>query len=403
MSELFYYTREVLARANQPFVDCEVFAKVLTRNDDSGRHGVVIPIDAYPFFPEFLISDPSVNETLEFSVFNSLATTDPTLAYKYYERYPERRITRLPGVLNSIDAARILVFLRAKDSYGTVRYCFDCANSLPQGRFDELFRLIFGSEVQPVPGRFIIRSVDSSNFSADDALTELLERFDSIKESGWIDSLRVGDTGIGYTFETLMGIEENNDQTADFHGIEIKCRGIREGASPSSGKLNLFQAGPTWLLKATNAERIRVIGKAREDGLFACFSQVTTSPNNLGLLLDILHENQKIDLLKNADALGYWSFAQLSQRLAEKHSRAAFVKAKVRNGITGIQYSYEELVYCDQPSIDRFVDLVANRNIVFEFAMSERSIGRVRNHGYPWRLIREEFLDRLFAFQIKLR
>jgi hypothetical protein len=27
----------------------------------------------------------------------------------------------------------------------------------------------------------------------------------------------------------------------------------------------------------------------------------------------------------------------------------------------------------------------------------------VRNRGYPWRLVREEFLDQLFSFQIKLR
>ena len=68
-----------------------------------------------------------------------------------------------------------------------------------------------------------------------------------------------------------------------------------------------------------------------------------------------------------------------------------------------MQFSYEELVYCDRPSIERFVDLVTQRNIVFEFTMSEKPDGTVRNHGYPWRLIRAEFLDQLFSFQIKLR
>jgi hypothetical protein len=49
------------------------------------------------------------------------------------------------------------------------------------------------------------------------------------------------------------------------------------------------------------------------------------------------------------------------------------------------------------------VDLVAHRNIVFEFLMSEKPNGAIRNHGYPWRLVRADFLDQLFAFQIKLR
>ena len=139
------------------------------------------------------------------------------------------------------------------------------------------------------------------------------------------------------------------------------------------------------------------------DGLYACYSQVTTTPNNIGLLLNVSNESSKIDLLKNTDELGFWSFSQLENRLKEKHSRTAFIKADIRNAKGPAQFSYNELVYCDKPSIGRFMDLVSNRNIVFEFTISEKSNGSIRNHGYPWRLIRSEFLDQLFAFQVKLR
>lgn len=64
-------------------------------------------------------------------------------------------------------------------------------------------------------------------------------------------------------------------------------------------------------------------------------------PNNIGLLLDVLHTDSKIDLRKNADALGYWTFKQLETRLFEKHSRTAFVKAKARSSKTKTQFSYE--------------------------------------------------------------
>ena len=47
--------------------------------------------------------------------------------------------------------------------------------------------------------------------------------------------------------------------------------------------------------------------------------------------------------------------------------------------------------------------LRSNGNLHFEFLMSEKPNGAIRNHGYPWRLIRADFLDQLFAFQIKLR
>jgi hypothetical protein len=404
MSRLFNYARSLVEKSRKSFVSGEVFAKVLTRNDDSGRHGVLIPSDAYSYFPNLPIPDPTRNTTGEFSAFDTVAVKLATVAYKYYERYPERRITRLPGLLNDVTSApRLLVFLRAKHADGTTDYYFDCANSAPGGRFGELFELIFGNEISPAPGNFVVRPVDSEAFSADQALTELLGKFDDVKDRGWIDSLREGDTGIGYTFETLLGIKENNDQKADFKGIEIKCKGMKEGSAGNSSKINLFQAGPTWNVKATSKELIRILGRQGDDGLYACYSQVTATPNNLGLLLDVLSQQSKIDLRKNLDALGYWSFRQLESRLAEKHSRTVFVKARNRSTKSKSQYSYEELVYCDKPSIERFVDLVEKRNIVFEFTMSEKSNGTVRNHGYPWRLIRAEFLDQLFAFQIKLR
>ena len=404
MNHLFEYAKSLVEKSPKLFVSGEVFAKVLTQNDDSGRHGVLIPSDAYSYFPNLPIPDPTLNATGEFLAFDTLYIKLATVAYKYYERYPERRVTRLPGILNDLtNAPRLLVFIRAKHADGSVGYYFDCANSAPGGRFGELFELIFGNEVSPAPGIFVVRPVDSDAFSADTALAELLGKFDEVKNRGWIDSLREGDTGIGYTFETLLGIKENNDQKADFKGIEIKCKGMKDGNAGNSSKINLFQAGPNWTVKATAKELIRILGKQGDDGLYTCYSQVTATPNNLDLLLDVMSAQSKIDLRKNTDALGYWSFRQLESRLAEKHSRTVFVKARNRSTKNKTQYSYEELVYCDKPSIERFVELVEKRNIVFEFTMSEKPNGTVRNHGYPWRLIRAEFLDQLFAFQIKLR
>ena len=404
MITLFGYASDQARKAGKKFLSGEVFAKILTRNDDSGRHGVLIPSDAYSFFPDFQILNPKQNATKEFFAFDALKSAGVTLAYKYYERYPERRITRLHSSLNDLNSEyRILVFLKSKESDGETSYYFDCANSATSGRFTELFQLVFGEEVSAEPGRFVVRPVDSDAFTIDSILEELLAKFDQIKELGWIDTMRSGDTGIGYTFESLLGIQENNDQKADFKGIEIKCKGTKEDGGASSRKINLFQEGPTWNLGITAKERIRVLGQLGADGLYACYSQLTTAPNNLGLLLDIIESQNKIDLLKNQNTVGHWSFAQLEGRLLEKHSRTAFVKARTRTTKTKNQFSYEELVYCDRPSINRFVDLVAHRNIVFEFIMSEKPNGIIRNHGYPWRLIRSDFLDQLFAFQIKLR
>ena len=403
MNELLEYAREIVQRAGKVFSSGEVFAKVLTTNDDSGRHGVLVPTDAYSYFPNLPIPNATQNATVHFSAIDAASSTDTILAYKYYHRYPERRITRLPSILNETFIPRILVFLRATHRDGSSAYYFDCAAAAPNGRFWSLVKLIFSEAVEVTAGRFVVRPVDSAAFVIDEVLSELLSEFDNIREKGWITSLREGHTGIGYTFETLLGIKENNDQLADYKGIEIKCKGVKEGDRAGTGKINLFQAGPTWLSNSTSRERIRMLGRAGMNGLYACHSQVTTTPNNLGLLLRILSADSKIDLEKSAGALGYWTFETLEKRLLEKHSRAVFINAETRRTKTRTLYSYKEVVYCDRPSITRFVDLVSRKNIVFEFLMSENVDSTIRNHGYPWRLTRAEFLNALFSFQIRLR
>ena len=222
----------------------------------------------------------------------------------------------------------------------------------------------------------------------DDVLAELVGHYDRINALGWVNTLRSGDTGIGYTFEELVGIKENNDQNADFKGIEIKCKSQKQGCRASS-KTNLFQLAPTWTRKIKGIERLRSIGRADETGRHSCYSQVTTTPNNLGLCLETWPAPLDIDLLQRSDKLGFWTRSRLRERLAMKHSRAAFIKAETRSYRGVAQYRYNEFVYCEQPDIERFVDMVSARKIVFEFTMSERPLGKVRNHGYPWRLVDE--------------
>lgn len=380
-----------------------IFAKVLTNNDDSGRHGVLIPSEAYEFFPELQIPNPNVNATARFHSFDCIAGQDETLAFKYYQRYPERRITCLNSRFNDRERGlRLGIFLKIEHSDGTTHYFTDLVLERHDNDFSCLCHLLFGDEISRDEGAFVVRELTSGAFASDDALDDLLGRFDTIRDSGWIDSLRTGSTGIGYTFESLVGIEENNDQRADFRGIEIKCSSVKESRG-TGGKINLFQRVPRWSNRMTSLERIRLIGQEDVSGRYKCHSQVTTSENNLGLWLRENQGSRQIDLLKNQISIGDWQFTTLASRLREKHTRAVFVKAEVRESAGKQRFQYQELIYCEQPSIERFVELVRDRRIVFEFLMSEEERGRVRNHGYPWRLLSANNLSDLFALRIRLR
>lgn len=123
----------------------------------------------------------------------------------------------------------------------------------------------------------------------------------------------------------------------------------------------------------------------------------------MGLRIDVDSSPGNLNLRKQATDIGYWTRETLAERLAEKHSRAVFVKADARKTRGQAQYHYVDVVYCERPDIDRFVDMVCDRKLVFEFTMHETASGSVRNHGYPWRLNDESLFDQLYALQVQLR
>ena len=402
LDSLFSYCQGLSHLAGKAIRGGEIFAKILTQNDDSGRHGVLVPIEAYDLFPELVIADPKQNVTAHFLAIDGIEGQEQTLAYKYYQRYPERRITCLNSNFNDRQHGhRVGIFLRADHTDGSVGYYADILREKEDSEFHRLCSLLFGDAIHLSEGLFVLLAIDAPALVLDEALNDLLVRFDHISELGYLDSLRLGDTGIGYTFETQLGIKENNDRRADFRGIEVKCKQVKETGG-HGGKINLFQQAPRWEEKLSGLERLRLIGQPDEHGHYACHSQVTTTVNNIGLSLDPSATPEHIDLLKGVSRFGYWPFGVLEGRLREKHSRAVFVKADVRNTAGRQRFHYKELIYCERPSIQRFNDLVQSKRIVFEFLMSEKE-GKVRNHGYPWRLTSEDALSELFSLRVKLR
>jgi MvaI/BcnI restriction endonuclease family len=401
-TQLLQYCEKLSGLTSTELQHAAIFAKCLTPNDDSGRHGLLIAAEAYDFFPPLQIRNVDQNETIEFAAFDGAKRQAVMLAYKYYQRYPERRITRLNAKFNDVSKGQIVaIFLRVQRADKRLDYFVDCIYSA-EDNFAALVTQIFGAEIALAPGKFVQRDIVGASFVYDAPLLELMQHFDRVKEMGWIKTLRAGDTGVGYTFETLIGLKENNRQEADFKGIEIKCKQKKDGQT-KSGKINLFQLGPIWREKIPSKTRIEHIGAIAENGRFACYSQVTTVPNNLFLSLAVEAEEQRIDLLKNKEVLGDWLFAALQKSLLKKHARAAFIKAEAKQSGGEAFFRYDEVIYCERPSIQNFVALVEKHNVVFEFTMSQKENGTVRNHGYPWRLTREDLLRDLFAFRTQLR
>lgn len=90
--------------------------------------------------------------------------------------------------------------------------------------------------------QLLLKELGSKGISLTENQKELIDKLKTVHKKGWIKTLRAGDTGVGFTFETLLGIEANSSKEPDFKGIEIKT-------SRKNGNNNLqtlFSKTPEW-------------------------------------------------------------------------------------------------------------------------------------------------------------
>ena len=226
-----------------------------------------------------------------------------------------------------------------------------------------------------------------------EALTEFLKRFDKIKSLGFIKTMRPGSTGIGYTLETLLELEENNDRRGDFLGMEIKAYRDREASLNDSEKMNLFLKEPKWLDGLRSADRIRKYGYIDDNGRTALYSTVTVTENSHGFRFEVDEPGQQLFLTFRDERVGVWTFEILQKRLTEKHTEAVFVAAESRGKGKNEEFRYHTVTWCHQPSVNSLIRLIKARESMLELRMHVKENGSARNHGSAFRVHKDQLRE----------
>ncbi len=234
------------------------------------------------------------------------------------------------------------------------------------------------------------------------ALREFLKRYDPVSKRGFVTTLRPGSTGIGYTLETLLQIQENNSPRGDLLGMEIKAYRDGEEQFDDQHKMNLFLKEPEWQDGKTSADRIREYGYVDDNGRQAWYQSVTCKPNSTGLKLSVDRDARLVLFLRNDQQIGRWKFDVLQKRLTEKLSEAVFVAAATRGTGQGEQFHFRTVTYCAQPAVEKLIELVESGDVILELRMHIKPTGGARNHGTAFRLKKHRLKD-LFAQQVRCR
>ena len=212
---------------------------------------------------------------------------------------------------------------------------------------------------------------------------------------GYIVSKRKGNTGIGYTLETLLGLKENNLKTPDFEKIELKSQ--RKGVS-NPVTLFTFNRG-VWKIK--QRELIEKYGYIDTNDRPSLYCKVASRPNNQGLSMKVEQENVRLYYL-NEILIAEWPGDRLIERFRNKMPALIVVNADSRMNSDGKEeFWFNEAYYLTQPNEDNLLDLIKKDIIIVDVRMHLKENKVVRNHGTGFR-IDEKFLNLCFSNREKL-
>ena len=222
---------------------------------------------------------------------------------------------------------------------------------------------------------------------------ELYNCYLKINRMEWIKSRRRGPSGIGYTFESLLGKEEDTFSIPDFKSVEIKTMRIR-----SRKVLHLFCLTPDGDYLFPIKRLLESLGyPSRWNSSYKVFmiNVNSLSYSKIGLSkkvkLFVNWKKEKLELLafkstgEKIDIEVSWSFCLLKETLERKLKNLAIIQA--RNKIIDMEeYFWYSYIYLYQlKSFEVFLSLIEKGFITVTFNIdvfkNEKRYGQIYDHG----------------------
>jgi|TARA_Y100000310_G_C20447586_1_gene699162 hypothetical protein len=208
-------------------------------------------------------------------------------------------------------------------------------------------------------------------------IEEFKIKFDALKEKGFIPSLRKGPTGIGYTLEEELEIEENNFALPDLEGVELKAHRTRV-----SSMITLFTFNKkVWQIPPLEA--VKKYGSKDENGRLGLYYTMSLKPNSAGLFLHITKQEISVRHI-SGEIVTIWQTEDLAQRFLEKIPALMFVSAFVeeRDGVEYFHFYRAQLMKDTSPEL--LSDQFKAENILVDLRLHDKGT-RARNHGTGFR------------------
>lgn len=203
---------------------------------------------------------------------------------------------------------------------------------------------------------------------------ELLAKMDRLSRGGYIPAECSGDTAIGRTLESALGLEMNSRQEPDYKGIELKAK-----RRASNTRKTLFAKVPEWELSSLKSFREFLDAYGYESRglhrLNCTVNALNRNPQGLKLAVDygfnLLLESGERAGIVHAKAL-VWTLDGLLTKLSEKHRETFWIEAETRRRNGREEFLFKRIEYTRAPHRHQFPDLISTGLITVDHLIKEK-------------------------------
>lgn len=237
-----------------------------------------------------------------------------------------------------------------------------------------------------------------------ETIKELNKKFSGIQRTGWIKSTKNGSSGVGITFESLIGVPNNDFEIPDFKGIEIKTK--RQSSRSYTTLFNATPDGPHFHEVERLKNEYGYPHSKQKQFKVLNVSIFANKRKKIGInyyfKLDVNRQKQKL-LLFIYDKRGnlienevFWHFDTLKEKIYRKLKTLAFVNAQTKI-IGNIEYfKYHKMTIYKLKNFDTFISLLEKGIIRVTFKinviLSGSKKGNICDHGTGFEIQENDLL-----------
>lgn len=239
----------------------------------------------------------------------------------------------------------------------------------------------------------------------EDSLNRLIPQIKAIARQGFHNNSKgvgkIAPKDAGDTLESLLGIQTNNSQEADFEGIiELKSKSAKTLDTLFTLRPN-FEGTPVAEFEPNDRSRVsafaRLYGYDSDKhlgykSLYITIGSEENPQNNQGFYLEVNDRDSIVELRKQENKknilAAFWTFKALEEELHKKHPATLWVKVESKMDGKIAQFKYVEAELTRSPQFMTFLSLIKSGAITYDWRGYTTPAGKYvgKNHGNAWRI-----------------